>query len=117
MSKHNSKSSKKQNLTGVLEGQGEDIGGIISLKGDDIVVSGTAQDLGERDQVDAEGERAIASVGLESIVTEQQGNKSDVRVVHGLKRNTIIRAVEVGICDQLLDGFKDLFVVVFLLLL
>jgi len=80
----------KQKRTGVLESQGKDISGIVGLEGDDIVVSGTAQDLGKGDQVDSQSKRAIASVGLESIVTEQEGNEGDVGVVHGLERDAVV---------------------------
>lgn len=80
----------KTKHTGVLEGQGEDISGIVGLEGNNIIVSGTAQDLGERDQVDSQSKRAIASVGLESIVTEQKSNEGDVGVVHSLERDTVV---------------------------
>ena len=46
---------------GALEDEVEDVGRILGLEGEDVLVLGGAQHLGERREVDAEGNVAVAS--------------------------------------------------------
>ena len=41
-------------------------------------------------------------------MTEQKRNQGNVRVIHGLEGDTVVGAVKVGICDQLLDSLEEL---------
>ena len=54
--------------------------------------------------VDAQGDVAVASVRLELLCQQLERDERDVRVVHRLQRDALVRAVEVAIGDELLDG-------------
>jgi len=45
---------------------------------------------------------------LETLGAQLERNERNVRTVHGLERDAVRRAVEVGISDKVLDGFDKL---------
>lgn len=71
-------------LTGRLEHEGEGVASILGLEGDDVVVAGALEDLGDRGKVEAERDGAVAAVVLESLATHQKRDERNVRGVHGL---------------------------------
>lgn len=93
----------------ILKQQVQDIGRVLGSQGDDVVALGRAQDLGQRGQVDAQGNVAVASVGSETLGLEHHGHERDVGVIHGLQGDARVIAVKVAVLDQILDGIHDLF--------
>ena len=91
-----------------LEDQIDNIWRILRLDGEDVVASSSTQHLCERSEVDTERDVAVAAEGRESFELEHHGNESDVRVVHGLERDTRVIAVEVAVLYEVLDGIDDL---------
>jgi len=91
-----------------LKHQVDDVRRILGLEGEDVVVLCAAQDLGERGEVDAEREVAIAAEGREGLRLEHHGDESDVGVVHGLERDAGVIAVEVAVLDEIFDGVDNL---------
>ena len=53
-------------------------------------------------QFDAHGEVAVATVGVEAITAQQQGDQADVRAVHGLQGHPCWAAVPCRILKQVL---------------
>lgn len=95
-------------VVGALEDEVERVGGVVGLEGEHVLVLGSAQDLGERDQVDTESDVAVASVGREGLGLVHHGDEGHVRVVHGLEGEARVIAVEVAVLNQVLDGIDDL---------
>jgi hypothetical protein len=95
-------------LTGRLEHEGDGVGPVVGLDGDDVVVSGAAEHLGHVVEVHAHGEVAVAAVVLEPLGAEEQRDERDVAGIHGLQREPRPGAVEVGVGDQLPDRLQDL---------
>lgn len=95
-------------ILAALEDEVEHVGGILGLEGQDILVLGGAQHLGEGGQVDTEGDVAVASVGGETLGLEHHGDQGNVGVVHGLQGDTRVIAVEVAVLDKILDGVDHL---------
>lgn len=91
-----------------LKDEVEHIRRVLSLERQDIFVLGSAQHLGQRCQVDTQGNVAVASVGGEAFSLEHHGHERNVRVVHGLQSNARVIAVEVTVLDQVLDGIDNL---------
>jgi hypothetical protein len=54
-------------LTGRLEHEGDGVGTVIGLYGDDVVVTGAPEHLGHVVEVHAHGEVAVAAVVLEPL--------------------------------------------------
>lgn len=63
---------------GALEDEVDDIGRVLGLEGQNVLVLGGAEDLLQGDEVDTEGDVAIASEGREGVGLEQHGDKGDV---------------------------------------
>lgn len=93
---------------GVLKDQVQAVGRVLGLEGHDVVVLGGAEHLGQGGQVDTQRDVAVAPVGREAVGLEHHGHKRDVRVVHGLQRDSRVIAVEVAVLDQVLDGVDHL---------
>lgn len=91
-----------------LEDEVQDVGRVLGLEGEDVLVLGRAEHLGERGQVDAQGDVAVAAVGREALGLEHHGHQRDVRVVHGLQRDARVIAVEVTVLHQIFDGVDHL---------
>lgn len=91
-----------------LEHQVDNIRGVIRLEGENVVVLSSPQDLGQGDQVDTEGDVAVAAVGGETLGLEQHGHEGDVGVIHGLEGNAGVIAVEVTVLHEIFDGVDDL---------
>lgn len=93
---------------GALEHQVNGIGRVLGLEGEDVFVLGGAEDLGQGEQVDAEGDVTVAAVGGEALSAEKHGDQGNVGVVHGLESDAGVIAVEVAVLDEVLDGVDDL---------
>lgn len=91
-----------------LEGQVDDIGGILRLQRQDVFRLARAEDLGQGSEIDAEGDVAVAAVRAESVSAQQHGHEGNVGVVHGLQGETRVIAVEVAVLDEILDSIDDL---------
>ena len=91
-----------------LEDQVDNIGRVLGLEGEDVFVLCAAQDFCKGSEVNAEDEVAIATEGREGFGLEHHGDQGDVGVVHGLKRNAGVIAVEVAVLHEILDGIDDL---------
>ena len=91
-----------------LEHEVDNIRRILGLECEDVIALCAAQDLGERGEVDAEREVAIAAEGREGLRLEHHGDESDVGVVHGLERDAGVIAVEVAVLDEIFDGVDNL---------
>ena len=63
---------------GALEDEVDDIGRVLGLEGQDVLVLGSTEDLLQRDKVDAEGDVAVASEWREGVGLEQHGDEGDV---------------------------------------
>lgn len=91
-----------------LKDQVKHVGGVLGLERENIFVLGSAEHLGERGQVDTEGDVAVASVRRKAFGLEHHGHKGNVGVVHGLEGDTRVIAVEVAVLDEILDGVDHL---------
>mmetsp|Transcript_6029 Transcript_6029/g.15552 ORF Transcript_6029/g.15552 Transcript_6029/m.15552 type:complete len:342 (+) Transcript_6029:39-1064(+) len=92
-----------------LEQEGDVVGLILALDGDDVVVAGALDHLHEVADVQAHGDVPVAPVVLEPLGLQQDVDQGDVARVHGLERKPIGTAVEVALRDDVLDGIKHLF--------
>lgn len=86
----------------------EHVGRVLGLERQDVFVLRRAQHLGQRRQVDAQRNVAVAAEGGEALGLEHHGHQRDVRVVHGLQRDARVIAVKVAVLDEVLDGIDDL---------
>jgi hypothetical protein len=91
-----------------LKHQIQNIGSIFSLECQDILALSGTQDFGERGEVDAKGNIAVASVWGKGFCLEHHGDERDVGVVHGLESNAGVIAVEVAVLNEILDRINDL---------
>jgi len=91
-----------------LEHQVENVGRILSLEGQDVIVLGSAEDLGEGGEVNAEGNVAIAAERFKAFCLEQHSDQGDVAVIHGLEGDAAVIAVEVAVLHEVLDRIDDL---------
>ena len=67
-----------------------------------------SEDFREGLKVDPQGNVTVASERCEHLRLQHHGDKSDVRVVHGLEGDARVIAVEVAVLDQILDSIHDL---------
>jgi hypothetical protein len=95
-------------LLDTLKHQVDDIRGIFGLEGKNIVGLGSAEDFGERVEIDAQRNVAITAEGREGLGPERHGHESNVRVVHGLQGDSRVIAVEVAVLDKTADSVDDL---------
>lgn len=94
-------------LTG-LEYKVDDIWRIFRLQRQDVVVLCSAQNFRKRRQIDAECDVAVASEGREHLGFEHHRDEGNMGVVHGLKGETAVIAVEVAVLDKILDCVDNL---------
>ena len=92
----------------VLEDEVDHVGRVLGLECKDVLAPCRAEHLCERAQVDTKGNVAVAAEGLKGLGPQQHRYKGDVRVVHGLQRDTRVIAVEVAVLHEVLDGVDDL---------
>lgn len=64
--------SNKRRLTWALEHESESIALILSLEGDNVVISRALQNLGDAAKVETEGKAAIASIVLEALASHEK---------------------------------------------
>lgn len=98
-------------VAGALEHEVEGVGRILGLQRQDIVVLCRPQDLGQGDEVDAEGDVSVASVRGEAFRLEHHRHEGHMRVVHGLQGDARVVAIKVAVLDKILDGIHHLFTV------
>jgi len=91
-----------------LKHQVDHVGRILGLEREDVVVLRRAEHLGERAQVDAQRQVAVAAVWREALGFEDHRHERHVRVVHGLKGDAGVVAVEVAVLHELSDGLDYL---------
>jgi hypothetical protein len=63
---------------GALEDEVDDIRRVLGLEGQDVLVLSGTENLLQRDEVDAEGDVAVAAEGREGVGLEQHGDEGDV---------------------------------------
>ena len=85
-----------------------DVGRVLGLEREDVLVRGAAEHLCERGQVDAERDVPVAAEGREAFRLEHHRDERDVGVVHGLQGDARVVAVEVTVLDKVADGVDDL---------
>lgn len=95
-------------VVGGLEGEAELIRGIVGPEGEDVLVLGGAEDLGQRGEVHAESDVTVAAIRAEAVGLEHHGHQGNVGVVHGLQGNAAVIAVEVAVLDEIFDGVDNL---------
>lgn len=95
-------------IVAALEDEVEHVGRVVGLERQEVFVLGSAQNPGEGDEVDAEGDVPVAAEGREGLGLEHHGHEGDVTVVHGLERDARVIAVEVAVLDEVLDGVDHL---------
>jgi len=93
---------------GRFEDQVDDVGGVLSLHREHIVILCSAEHLRERAEVDAEGDVSVATERVEGLGSEEHGDQGNVGVVHSLQRNAGVIAVEVAVLHQIFDGIDYL---------
>lgn len=91
-----------------LEHQVDSIGRVLRLQRENVFILGGAQDLGQRGQVDAQGNVAVAAVRREALRLQKHGHQGNMGVVHGLEGNSRVIAVEVAVLHKIFDGLNDL---------
>ena len=95
-------------VVGVLEGEVENVGRILGLESENVLVLGGAKHLGERRQVDAKRKVAIAAEGGEGFCLEHHGHEGNMAIVHGLEGDSAVIAVEVAVHYKILNRVDDL---------
>jgi hypothetical protein len=93
---------------GALKHKVQNIGRVLGLEREDVLVLRGAQNLGERGEVDAERNVAVAAEWRETLSLEHHGHKRDMAVVHCLEGDAAVIAVEVAVLHQVLDRVDDL---------
>lgn len=97
-----------ENRTGWLEHEGDRIGAVIGLDGDDVIIASAAQHFGHVVEIHAHGEVAVAAVVLKALWSEQESYQRHVAGVHGLEGKAGGGTVEVGVVDQLPHRIENL---------
>ena len=90
-----------------LEHEGEGVSLVLGLEGHDVVVAGALEDLGHVGRVEAKGDGAVTPEVVEAGGAEGDGHEGHVRGVHGLDGQLILGAVDVGVLNEVLDGFDE----------
>jgi hypothetical protein len=91
-----------------LEHDIDDIGGVFRLYVENIIVPCCAEDLGQGAKVNTESDVSIAAVARKSVGLERHRDEGYVGVVHGLKVDTGIIAVEVAVLHKVFDSINHL---------
>ena len=76
---------REKRLTWALKHESESVSLILSLEGDDIVISRALEHLGDAGKVETERQAAIASVVLKALASHQQRDEGNVGSVHSLE--------------------------------
>lgn len=95
-------------VAGVLEHKVDNVWCILRLDCQHVLILGSAKHLGQGAEVDAEGNIAVASEGLEGFGPKQHGDEGNVGVVHGLEGDAAVITVEVAVLDKVLDCIYEL---------
>jgi hypothetical protein len=85
------------------------IGGVICLQCDNIFIVGTLEDLAQISRIESQILRTIASIVVQAIAIEVDGDERDVGGIHGLNGNAIVAAIHVRVLDKIFDRVNDLF--------
>ena len=85
MKRRRTTEKKGKTRTFCFVSEGEDVGIVAGFEGTNVIVLCTLEDLCERGEVDTEGYRAVTAETLEARSFELDGDKGDMRVVHGLE--------------------------------
>ncbi len=93
---------------GTLEHQVNDIWRVVRLQGQDVFVLSSAEDLGQGDQVDTDGDVAVTAVGGEAFSLQKHGHKGNVGVVHSLKGDSGVIAIEIAVLYEIFNGVDNL---------
>ena len=91
-----------------LKNQVDDIWCIFRLQCQDVFVLCSAEHFCERGKVDPESNVSVASEGREAFGLEHHRDKSNMRIVHGLKSDSRVIAVEVAVLDEVFYGIDNL---------
>ena len=91
-----------------LKDEVDDIGRIFSFQCKDVFILGCSQNFGQRVEIDAKGNVAVASEGREHLCFEHHRHKGDMGVVHGLEGDAGVIAVKIAVLDEIFDGIDDL---------
>lgn len=91
-----------------LEDQIHNIRRILRLQRQYVLILRASQHLHERGEIDAQGDVAVTAERGEGFGLEHHGDEGDVGVVHGLKCNAGVIAVEVAILHEVFYGVNDL---------
>lgn len=93
---------------GVLKHQVDYVGRVVRFERQDVILLRCAEHFCQRDEVDSQRNVAVASVRREAFGPQDHGDERDVRVVHGLKGDAGVIAVEVAVLNEILDRVDDL---------
>jgi hypothetical protein len=93
---------------GALKHEVEHVGRVLGLEREDVLVLGGTQHLGERGEVDAERDVAVAAERRETLGLEHHRHERDMAVVHCLQGDAAVIAVEVAVLHQVLDRVDNL---------
>lgn len=84
---------------GTLKRQVDRVGRVFGFQGEDIGVLGGAEDFGERVEVNSKSDVAVASKGGKSARGHEHADERDVGVVHCLKGDARVIAVEIAVLN------------------
>lgn len=93
---------------GTLKHQINDIWRVIRLQSQDIFILSSAEDLSQGDKVDTDRDVAVTAIGGEPFSLQKHGHKRNVGVVHSLKGDSGVIAIEVAVLYEILNGVDDL---------
>lgn len=102
------KERQEQDLTRAFKHESDSITAVIGLDCNDIIVAGTLEHFRHVVQVHSHGNASVAAIMFEALRSKEKSHQGDMARVHGLKRESSGRTVEVGIVHQVLDRFQDL---------
>lgn len=95
-------------ILGRLEDEIQDIGGILSLEGQHVLILRRTQHLSKGREINTESDVSVAAIGGETLVLEHHGHQGDMAVIHGLEGDAAVIAVEIAILDEILDRIDNL---------
>lgn len=86
----------------------DDVWRVLGFERQDIFVLRTAEHFGQRCEIDAQGDVAVAAERGEGFGLEHHRHQGHVGIVHGLESDARVIAIEVAILDQVLDRLDHL---------
>lgn len=95
-------------IVGTLEDKIDNIRRIFSFECEHIRALGGLQDFREGGKVDSKSDVAVASVRGERLGLQHHGDEGDVRVIHSLKGDSGVIAIEIAVLYKVLDGIDNL---------